>query len=205
MNLNSLIQQRADLWRGNKLSSALPPGVSTGFAALDAQLAGGGWPLGAVTEILADGDCALGLVMPGLARLSQESRWIVFIAPPHIPYAPGLAGRGMDLSRLLLINPKGEQERLWALEQTLRSGACSAVLAWPSHLEMTVLRRLQLAAEAGRAAVFLFRPEWAARQPSPAALRLQVRPSEGGMVVNILKRRGSWAGGQDQIILCSIP
>lgn len=188
MDLNSLIQQRTDLWRGK----VLPGGsaVSTGFPQLDAQLAGNGWPLGGITEILCDSaGWGMSLVLPGLARLSQ---WLVLVRPPHVPYAPGFAGQGVTPSRLLLLTPEADKECLWAMEQTLRSKRCDAVLAWPPRLSMTELRRLQLAAETGRSAGFLFRPQRAADQASPAALRLQVRPAGDRLEVKILKRRGGW-------------
>ncbi len=191
MNLTTLLQQRGDLWRGGETPSSVSPAVATGFDALDRQLAGNGWPLGAITEIMTDGGWgdALALLAPALALLSRESRWIVMVAPPHIPYAPGLAARGIDLSSLLLLYPQGEQERLWALEQSLRAGSCAAVLAWPEQLSAPGLRRLQLASEAGNSSGFLFRPERAGDEPSSAALRLRL---SGRGELDILKRRGGW-------------
>ena len=197
MNLDALIQQRADLWRGQTPRPLEERGVPTGFAALDRELMGGGWPRGALTEILSprQGREALDLVVPALVGLSREAHWIAWVAPPYLPYAPGLAGRGVELSRLLVITPEDERMGLWGLEQTLRSGACSAVLAWPGQLDMAALRRLQLAAEVGNALAFLFRPEQAAPQASPAVLRLHLRCLADGMTVDVLKRRGGWAVG----------
>lgn len=194
MNLAALLQRRSDIWRGADHCPVGQSGVPTGFDLLDQQLAGG-WPRGGMVEILSDdqtGFDGLGLVVPSLASLSRQARWIVLVAPPYIPYAPGLAARGVDLSRLLLLHPRGWQEQLWALEQTLRSGVCSAVLGWPGRVNTAVLRRLQLAAEAGRSGGFLFRSAQAAEASSPAALRLRVRSAGGGMEVEILKRRGGW-------------
>ncbi len=192
-----MIQQRADLWRGRIPRPLEEKGVPTGFVELDRELAGGGWPRGALTEILSphQGREALRLMVPALIRLSREARWIAWVAPPYLPYAPGLAGRGVELSRLLMITPGDEQMCLWGLEQALRSGACSAALAWPEQMEMAALRRLQLAAEAGNALAFLFRPEQAAHRASPAALRLRVRCLADGMAVDVLKRQGGWAVG----------
>ena len=192
MNLSNLLRQRADVWRSADRLPAARPAVATGFAVLDAHFAGG-WPRGAITEILCD-DCAgaLKLLMPALATLSRRSNWLVLVSPPHIPYAPGFAACGVDLSRLLLVQPKNPQERLWALEQALRGGAGSAVLAWPERLTGAVLRRLQLAAETGHSSGFLFRPAAAAAQASAAALRLRVRQCGAQTEVDILKRRGGW-------------
>jgi cell division inhibitor SulA/protein ImuA len=62
-------------------------------------------------------------------------------------------------------------------------------LAWPRRLSDHQIRRLQLAAEAGSALAVLF-----PKQPNGSvytALRLEVRPSETGLALHILKARGS--------------
>ncbi len=198
MSLDTLLQ-RADVWRGSRLTAASGGrAVSSGFTELDALLPGGGWPQGALTELLMprQGIGALRLLMPALAQLSHDDRWICWVAPPHIPYAPALVSAGVDLSRVLLVHPKARQDGLWAVEQSLRSGNCGAVLAWPALDDATVLRRLQLAAEAGDALGFLFRSRRSIKRPSPAALRVQLEPGiDGGLSVSILKRRGGWAAG----------
>ena len=74
------------VWRGHSLAGAVP-GVPTGFAALDAWLPGGGWPAGALTELLvsAKGIGELGLLLPALARLTCAGKRVVWLAPPHLP------------------------------------------------------------------------------------------------------------------------
>lgn len=197
MNLQQVLQ-RPDVWRGGYA----PPteAVSSGFPILDRMLPGGGWPVGALVDIehALEGVGELRLVLPALARLSSGDRWIALIAPPYVPYAPTLARAGVDLSRLLLIHPRNRADHLWALEHSLRSGACAAVLAWVGAAEAGHLRRLQLAAEAGGATGFLFQ-----RRPipgSPAALRLGVTAAGPKAVdVRVLKRRGGWPTGPVQL------
>ncbi len=189
--LNDLLRHPA-IWRGGERSLATSEGIPTGFAALDAMFPGGGWPVGALTEILVEqeGIGELGLVLPLLARLSKEARWIAWVLPPHLPYAPALAGGGVDLSRLLLLYPGVAADGLWAAEQALRSGACGAVLGWFSGADERALRRLQLAAETGGACGILFASANDGVRTSPAALRLRLDPSQRGLAVRILKRRG---------------
>ncbi len=189
-NLDNLLRH-PEIWRAD-WGGAAPHGVlPSGFAELDQALPAGGWPLGALTEILAPGMGAgeLRLVMPALARLSREGRWITWIAPPHIPYAPALAAWDVDLSRLLLVRTRSEADALWAAEQALRSGSCGAVLAWPITAEDRTLRRLQLAAETGECWGLLFRTA-RTHQRSPAAVRLKLEPFSRGALVQILKCRG---------------
>jgi hypothetical protein len=185
--------QRPDLWRGGQ-QPAPRPVVPTGFPDLDGRLVGGGWPTGAVTEILGEGVVGSALLLPALARLSAGPRWLAGVAFPYLPYAPALTAAGVDLGRLLLVRPRAGDAVTWALEQALRSGACSLVFGWLSRAEPAVLRRLQLAAETGEATGILFRPAAAVARPSPAALRLTIRPAASGWWVEVLKQRGGWGG-----------
>lgn len=187
----SLVSYR-DLWRGDTLLAAALPGVPTGFAELDALLPGGGWPVGAISEILLEreGVGELRLAMPALRRLSRGDRLIAFVAPPHVPYAPALAAQGLELSKLIVVQPQSANEALWAAEQCLRSGACGALLAWPDTSDDRALRRLQLAAEAGKTWGLLYRAARFVAQPSPALLRMLLQSTEDALVLRILKRRG---------------
>jgi hypothetical protein len=200
MSLEQILHRRHDLWRGRAMPSAAPAGVPTGFAALDGLLPWRGWPPGALSEVLsAYPGGGFALVRPALVRLSREPRWLLLVDPPFVPYPPALVAAGMDLSRLVVL--ESGEESAWAAEQGLRSGACAAVLAWGGLGEMALLRRLQLAAETGRSLALLFRGREAARQHSPAALRLAVRPAAAGMEVTVLKQRGGRAGATLKLAL----
>src|SRR3972149_6326406 len=96
------LDQHPGIWRGGELARTACPGIATGFAALDAELPGGGGPRAARTPI-----------------------------PP------------------------------------------------------------QRAAGDGRPLAVLVRPSQAAREPSPAVLRIALATSAGGLALSILKRRGT--------------
>lgn len=196
MNLERVLQ-RADVWRGG----IAPPqtGIASGFAALDIELAGGGWPVGAVSEILTrhPGGGELTLLMPALAHISQEGGWLAFVTPPYVPYAPALLRAGVDLGHVLLVQPGDLRGTLWAAEQALRAGN-GAVLVWAPDIDGKPLRRLQLAAEAGGSLAFLFRSIRHAGESSPAALRLRLTAHGSRtrqLEVSLLKRRGGWPTG----------
>ena len=184
---------RPDIWRGQVLSRAGAPTVPSGFPGLDAELPGGGWPAGALTEILPahQGIGELRLLGPALAGLSQRGMRLVWIAPPHLPYAPALAAAGIELANLVVVRTASSKETLWATEQALASNACGAVLAWPRGAKHAELRRLQIATEGGRAPAFLFRVPEAAGESSPSPLRIALGTSGGGLAVRVLKRRGA--------------
>ncbi|MGD2131096.1 MAG: translesion DNA synthesis-associated protein ImuA [Lysobacterales bacterium] len=193
LTIDTLLDSTPRLWKGrqaNRAQRALP----TGQARLDARLPGGGWPLGAVSEVIAGhpGLGELSLVLPALADIGGRGQWLVLVDPPWIPYPASLAGNGLPLERLLLIRTKSQEESLWACEQALANGRGGAVLAWPERVAFPRLRRLQLAAEANGKLAVLFRPEGALREPSPAALRLLLEAGGPGRVrLQIVKCRGS--------------
>lgn len=168
------------------------PSLPSGFDALDSWLPGGGWPRGALTEILTSPvttPATLQMLAPALARLSHEQRWLAWIAPPQIPCAATLTTAGIDPSRVLLIHPQASSDGLWAVERALRAGTCGAVLSWVAGAEPPAMRRLQRAAEASDSIGIVFRPNWAALQPSPAPLRLEVEDRDDNRLrVHILKR-----------------
>ena len=171
--LSHLLDAR-QVWRGR----AQPPaegGQSTGWPLLDAALPARGWPEASLTEILlpTDGIGELHLLLPTLARLTQGQRPVMLIAPPYAPCAMGWRQRGVNLQRVDIVEAD-EKHVLWAAEQCLRSGSCAAVLAWPQQADDRSLRRLQVAADTGRALAFVFRDCRYLANASPAALRLEL-------------------------------
>lgn len=184
---------RHDIWRGDRCASASLPAVASGFAALDAELPGGGWPRGALTELLVDGAGVgeLGLLMPALRAIRAAGGWSLVIGAPYPLHAPAWAAAGVDLTRLLVVSPALARDALWAAEQALASGAPGAVLCWTARADARAVRRLQVAAAAGGAAAFLFRPAATVDEASVAPLRLSLTTgSQGRLAVSIPKRRG---------------
>ena len=183
------------LWRGDSQAEVAVPSISTGFEALDALLPGGGWPRAALVELLASrpGVGEWSLLMPALARLSGTDQWIALVSPPYVPYAPALAAAGVDLSRIVIVRAGDGADTLWAMEQALGSGSCGAVIGWPSFVNERSLRRLQLAAETGRA-LGLYFSSGQATSSSLASLRLHLTPANSRLRVHVLKVRGSSIG-----------
>jgi len=186
-------------WSG---TPALPPFSpefrSSEFRVLDRALSGG-WPKGVLTELLIDtyGIGELAMLMPALAAICDPHRgegaggWIMWVSPPYIPYVPALRYHGIDITRLLLVHPGSHIDALWAMEQSLQSGTCAAVLGWSSVSDSRALRRLQLAAEKHNGWAVLFRPTRFRHHGSPAALRIHVRAGPSGHThLAILKNHG---------------
>lgn len=200
--LDTLIHD-SRVWQGSQQTSPRPTTETTGFAALDQQLQGTGWPRGALTECLLDhpGIGELQLLLPLMRSQQDAGRTVFWINPPHTPYAPALERLGINLSQVVIIQTDNATDALWSMENCLRSPVTGLVLAWPGTLKSRQIRRLQLAAEAGGSHCVLFRSNTAAAASSPAALRLQLTPEQDlTLAVHILKRRGGWAS-QD----CRLP
>ncbi|MEO6281164.1 translesion DNA synthesis-associated protein ImuA [Roseateles sp.] len=201
-------QLQGRLWRGSSLSATADPTLASGFAALDAELPGGGWPLRAVTELLTPqfGVLEWRLLAPGLrgwwagqalpassgrrARTAAPAlRSLLLINPPHTPHLPGLQALGLPHSALVWVSAATPAQALWAAEQAIKSRV--AVLAWLPEARPEQIRRLQVNALSSDAPAFLVRPEHVRQQSSAAPLRLVVQPGEDWRLqVHVLKRRG---------------
>ena len=202
----------ARIWRASSLGRSNSPCVPSGFAALDAELPGGGWPTQMLSEILLHhSTCAewrlLGpslrslLTPPPLARTgrmgarkampTQPLRQMLLINPPQMPHLPGLLGFGIQPQQLIWISPPDARQTLWVLEQAIKANAAAVVLAWLPQAQSVQIRRLQAAALVSQAPVFVFRP-WQVRQQSSAApLRVLLQiDSDWSLRVHVLKRRG---------------
>ena len=206
------------LWRASQLGHRVQASLPTGFAALDAELPGGGWPRRALAELLLphEGVGEMRLLAPVLAALTRAGQRVLWVDPPAAPCAPALEQLGLDVSRLVVVHGRdgaqgrggpggrdaargsrvrrllGAADVLWALEQALASGELGAVLAWPPEpLRADALRRLQLAAQAHDGPVFVFRELAARLRPSAAPLRLALHAAgPDALSVHVLKRRG---------------
>jgi protein ImuA len=182
-----------NLWRADQLGSFAAPCVSSYFKNLDAELPGNGWPTGVVTELIAReaGIGEIRLLVPALRQLTRDKKTVIFLGAPHIPYGPALASFGIDLAHILVIQANQAADRLWAVEQTLKSASFGALLAWLPKAQPAHLRRMQLAANTAQGPVFLFRPLSAQFESSPAPLRLLLQAkADQKVAVHLLKRRG---------------
>jgi len=183
------------VWRAESLARAEGAVESSGFATLDAELPGGGWPVGAMTEVLHSGPetFAWPLLLPALGRaVAALERPVALIGAPYQPFSPALAAQGVPPEALLWVRCDAPQARLWACEQALRCADVAAVLAWLPQARVGELRRLQLAAAQFDRLLWVFRPAAQAGHASPARLRLlvEVGDTPDQLSVHLLKRRG---------------
>ena len=222
-SVSTLLETFGDaVWRADALAEAASADggvLPSGHALLDAQLPGGGWPLGALCEMLQvpGGAAEWRLLLPALAALSQS---VVLVGAPHVPFGPALAAQGLDVRRLIRVQAQAVPQRLWAAEQALRCAGVAALLVWLPQVRSDHLRRLHLAAQAHGTLLFVLRPAAAQDESSPAVLRLLVGANASGagadqvpglgrvasasasddqLEIHILKRRGPPLAGMLQL------
>lgn len=208
------------LWQAGSLGRSQARTLSSGFAALDAELPGGGWPSQSLCEILQPpGQHAeWRLLAPGLRQLftptmgqvPSQAPPLLLIAPPFVPHGPGLQDLGLEAAQWVWIRPDAAStsqqqsgrlqalhQALWVAEQAIKSQAAGAVLAWLDGARPEQIRRLQAAALNSPVPVFLMRPDSVATQSSAAPLRLCLSQpaaarglAPGLLEVRLIKRRG---------------
>ncbi|WP_087634007.1 translesion DNA synthesis-associated protein ImuA, partial [Caballeronia telluris] len=146
--------------------------------------------LGTLVELLVQqpGIGEMRLLRPALSELS--ARPVVLLQAPHVPNALAFSYLGLSMNKLLRLRAPKTADALWCAERVLQAKTCGALVFWQQHIPAEALRRLHLAAQATETLLVLIRPLASAQDASPAVLRLGVRPADGGLVVDVLKRRG---------------
>ena len=201
-----------DLWLGHQLGRSATQTIATGFARLDTELPGGGWPRGALSELLLahPGVGEIRLLAPALVATQRAGRLVMLFDPPAALAAAALAALGFAVDELLVVETRScgaaASDNLWALEQALKSGHVGAIVAWlPPRLRAERLRRLQLAAHRHDGAAFAIREPAAAARPTAAPLRVSLHAGGGDhLQLRILKRRGPPLETQLELVLPSV-
>jgi hypothetical protein len=157
------------------------PVFSSGAAAIDRLLPGGGLRHGMLVEWLAERpSCGAGTL--GLLAAREACRaggMLVVLDRAGMFYPPAAVGWGIDPTRLIVVRPRTPRDEIWAAVQSLRSPVVAAMWTMIDRLDSRNFRRLQLAAEAGRALGVLVRGASARGQPSWADVRLGVKARQG--------------------------
>ncbi|NOZ54122.1 MAG: translesion DNA synthesis-associated protein ImuA [Gammaproteobacteria bacterium] len=191
--LQQLLHNAPTPWRTSSAKTNNINGIPTGYPSLDTILPGKGWPPNTLVEMVTPkwGIGELQLLLPLMKQISQQKRWILWVSPPYMPYAPALASAGVDINHVMIVQPEAScKDTLWTIEKTLQTKSCALVLTWLNWLPNGVIRRLQLAATRGSTLGVLFRERNI--KNSPAALRLKLQPKINGINVQILKARGTY-------------
>jgi protein ImuA len=183
----------AAVWRGTDLGRGAGPVVTSGYADLDRELPGGGWPCRLLVEVLCQQPSVLEwrLIGPALRSIVAAGGSVVVVGPPKTPHLPGLRYAGIDEKHLVWVQAQAPAERLWCTEQLVKAHAGGALVSWLPQARPEQIRRLQVCAQACEGPVFLFRPAAAQHEASAAPLRvLATFGVDWELQVHVLKRRG---------------
>ncbi|WP_415901501.1 cell division inhibitor SulA [Neptuniibacter sp. QD29_5] len=107
---------------------------------------------GTMTEIVVHDEnfSNIPMLMPLLAQLSQDDRWFVWIAPPVLLPKNLLIEAGIDLNKVILLNPDNKHSTFELAKQALSTGTSHAVISWPGYLNDEEFNDLENAAKKGQ-------------------------------------------------------
>ncbi|TCK09467.1 cell division inhibitor SulA [Marinobacterium mangrovicola] len=105
---------------------------------------------GRVTEIIQHSKevSLAGLLLPMLAQLSRQNRWLAIVGAPAEISRESLAEAGVDMEHLWFLKPSEKHSTLDLARRALEARTCHAVVSWHSDLDETGMSQLQLSASA---------------------------------------------------------
>tara|TARA_B100000767_G_C19764911_1_gene537050 strand:- start:2005 stop:2460 length:456 start_codon:yes stop_codon:yes gene_type:complete len=115
--------------------------------------------LSQITEIIVRGEAwnNIQILLPLLAQLSHDQRWLAWVAPPKLLPKAELKAAGFDLNKIILLKPDAQHDTMSLAHRALKSGTCHAVISWFGALADDQLNELAQAAELGNSRAFLIR------------------------------------------------
>ncbi|MDD1795284.1 translesion DNA synthesis-associated protein ImuA [Enterovibrio sp. ZSDZ42] len=187
--LDDILALHSGIWTANRLYQPQTQYLSSGHEIIDEKLEGG-WPKSGVVELQLPcfGIGELRLVLPSIASALKHSELVVFAAPPGELNPIALCQADLDLNKVIILHST-LPSTLWCIEQAIKSGCCRTAVLWGKSLSVTQARRLQLAATENDCLLFMFTYQ-ASSQGLPVSCRLAMTPSEEGLNVRVVKRRG---------------
>jgi hypothetical protein len=181
--------------------------ISSGWPPLDRLLPGGGLRRGSLVEWLGDaaGHGAATLALGSARQAAKDGGVLVVVDRQRQAYPPAIAAWQMDLSHVIFVHPRNQQDEFWAWDQALRCPGVAAVWGWIERIDGRWFRRWQLSAEASGSLGLFLCPGEARAQPSWADVRLlvQPRPTSCGrrLRIELLRCRGAGRGGSVELVL----
>jgi hypothetical protein len=200
-----------------------------GWPELDEALPDGGLPRG-VVELAAPralgGGASISLAAIRAAQARDPRAWCAWIDPEGTLYAPGVAGAGVDLARLLVVRPpRAEIGRVAVKVAAARAFDVVAVdldpvpgaivaggeparpaskkRGWPPDV---LVRKLALLAAEGGATILLLTDSTAPRAvPWPVALRLEIARAPESIALRVAKDRRGRGGLAKTVPLSTRP
>jgi protein ImuA len=138
--------------------------IPFGVHQLDSRFSGGGLRAGALHEATAlscslSDDAAATMFLAGISAREARAtnRPVLWVSCRNDLYAPGLAQAGLPSAAVIYAQPRDDAALLAVIEDAVRDGTPSAVVAEASKISMVATRRLQLVAAEADMPVLLLR------------------------------------------------
>ena len=137
------------------------------------------FPLGANHEFICNNKesvtASSGFIAGILSPLLQKGAAAIWISSSQIIFPPALVSFGIDPASIIFIRPRNQKEINWTIEEALKCEGLTAVVGEISFIDMTVSRRLQLAAEQSRVTGFLLRHKPTSLSATACVCRWQIQ------------------------------
>lgn len=135
--------------------------IDNGLGSINAAFPNGIFPRAAVHEFLCndkeDMAATSGFMSGLIGSIMKNGGAAAWISSSRILFPPALKHFGIDPDRIIFIDLKKEKDILWTMEEALKCGALSAVIAEIQEISFTASRRLQLAVEQSQVTGFILR------------------------------------------------
>lgn len=138
------------------------------------------FPLGAVHEFLStqreDAASTNGFIAGLLSSLMESSGATLWISSSRTLFPPALKSFGIEPDRFIFLDLQKEKDVLWAMDESLKCSALSAVIGEMHEIDFTSSRRLQLAVEQSNVTGFILRNNYRHLNTTACVSRWKVTP-----------------------------
>ncbi|MDX1811224.1 MAG: SulA-like leucine-rich domain-containing protein [Gammaproteobacteria bacterium] len=159
-------------------------------------------PESELTEVVcSDAIGSLYALLPCLARLSEQNRWITLIAPPAYLDEKLFALFGIDPSRVLLIHPKDKAQETQVMNTALKNGKSGIVIYWTDKLSKRFLAQWRKSVKQGECSGVVVNGGNVMSDSLSVAVTLSVHAMDKYIKVQKLKEFGVEADRVNETIL----
>jgi len=179
-NENIIQQLQKEVLSLQKLKRGSGQILNTGLRELERAFPDNTFPLGAMHEFISnareDAAATNGFMAGLLSRLMRKDSIAVWVSSKRTLFPPALNIFGIAAERIVFIDLWRQKDVLWAIEETLKCEAISAVIGELSELSFTESRRLQLAVEQSRVTGFIHRYNPKNENVTACVTRWKIKP-----------------------------
>lgn len=174
------LQERILVLEGFKARVGSYGSVQLDLGPMNSAFPKGEFPFGAVHEFssptAASATATNGFIAGLLSVLMREGAPCLWVSAGRRIYPPGLLAFGLAPDQVIFVDVKKDKDVLWVMEQGLKCGALSAVVAELQEVNFSESQRLQLAVEHSRVTGFLHRRRPVRHHALACVARWKVRP-----------------------------